>query len=394
MNQTICWSILALALATQIILPAKIHNIQDLQKLAEEGDSNAECLLGLQEMTGGDLYDPSLINTVSLDQILLNKLEKWRDQIRFIPGDEKGSEFELGSKTNDAFRWVEKSAQQGNKIALYCLGIFYLEGMAVKQNSGQAYENFKKSAELGFYRSCVPLKNLSLEKNDTKQALSWIMLGYNAGDVDCKVALGYMLLGGGPGLQKDDKRGFSYIEEGYRAGSKLAIGYLGDCYLNGWGTSKDLSKAFAFFKEGAPINKKCKLRLGQMYLHGESTAKDEQKGIALIEEVASTGGAEAKDYLGRIYANGWGVSVNNEKALVFFKEAASAGYPKAMFALGYAYYEGRIVKKDFQLAIIWLKKAKDRGSEQASELLEKIEAQDSSDPWNAFKRDAGRSNDL
>jgi len=48
--------------------------------------------------------------------------------------------------------------------------------------------------------------------------------------------------------------------------------------------------------------------------------------------------------------------------------------------LGYAYYEGRIIKKDFQLAIIWLKKAKDQGIKPASELLEKIEAQDSSDP--------------
>jgi len=374
MNQTICWSILVLALATQITLPAKNYNIQDLQKLAEEGDSNAQCLLGLQEMIGGDLYDPRIKDTVTVEQILLNKVEKWRDLIRFLPTEGDKFEIKTGSKTEEAFKWVEKSAQQANKIALYCLGIFYLEGIAVKQNLDQAYENFKKSAELGFYRSCVPLKNLSLKKNDTKQALSWIMLGYNAGDVDCKVALGYMLLGGGPGLQKDDKRGFSYIEGGYHAGSKLAIGILGDCYLNGWGTSKDLSKAFAFFKEGAPINKTCKLRLGQMYLHGEGTAKDEQKGIALIEEVASTGSSEAKDYLGRIHANGWGVNVNNEKALEFFKEAASAGYPKAMFTLGYAYYEGRIIKKDFQLAIIWLKKAKDQGIKPASELLEKIEA--------------------
>jgi TPR repeat protein len=87
--------------------------------------------------------------------------------------------------------------------------------------------------------------------------------------------------------------------------------------------------------------------------------------------------------------------VNRKKALEFFEQAAHEGNVLAMFVMGNAYYEGRYpLSKDIELAKSWLQKAKDRGNKQASELLDKIEAQDSSDPWNAFKRDAGRSNDL
>lgn len=378
MNQTICWSILVLALATQITLPAKIYNIQDLQKLAEEGDSNAQCLLGLQEMIGGDLYDPRIIDTVTVEQILLNKVEKWRDLIRFLPTEGDKLEIKTGSKAEEAFKWVKKSAQQGNKIALYCLGIFFMSGLGVEKDYDQAYENFEKSAELGFTKSCVPLKNLCVRKNDTNQAAVWILRGYDAGDLDCKVELGYMFLGG-LGVEKNEKKGFEYIEEAYRMGNKPAIGRLGDCYLNGWGTSKDLSKAFTLFKEGSATSETCKLRLGQMYLKGEGTGKDEQRGLALIEEVAAAGkgrSSEAKLYLGRIYANGWGVSVSRSKALEFFEQAANEGNVLAMVVLGNAYYEGRPpLSKNIELAKDWLQKAKDRGNKQASELLEKIEIQ-------------------
>jgi len=270
-------AILVLALATQIALSSKIQNIQDLQKLAVEGDSNAQCLLGLQEMIGGDLYDPRIIDTVTVEQILLNKVEKWRDQIRFLPVEEDKLEIKTGRKTKEACEWVKKSAHQENKIALYCLGIFFWYGLEVEKDYGQAYEKFKKSAELGFTKSYLPLKSLSVRKNDTNQAAIWILRGYDAGDLDCKVELGYMFLGG-LGVEKNEKKGFEYIEEAYRMGNKRAIGRLGDCYLNGWGTSKDLSKAFALFKEGAPTSELCKLRLGQMYIKARAR-KRMSKGV-------------------------------------------------------------------------------------------------------------------
>ncbi len=360
---------------TQIALPEKIQNIQDLQKLAEEGDSNAQCLLGLQEMIGGDLYDPRIIDTVTVEQILLNKVEKWTDQIRNLPSFEKGSEFETGSKTEEAFKWVEKSAQQGNKIALYCLGMFYGFGMGVKRDYDQSYKNFEKSAELGFLKSYRPLSALSVKKNNTKQAVDWIWRGYDAGDIDCKVEVGNLFLGG-LGVEKNEKKGFQHIEEAYRMGNKRAIWRLGNCYLDGQGTPKDLSKAFALFKEGASTSKECKLRLGQMYLKGVGTEKDEQKGLALIEEVASTGDApSAKAYLGKVYANGWGVRVDNAKAVGLFEQSALEGNTEGMFELGKAYYFGTMVKGDMELAKKWLQKAKERGVKEAGELLAKIEAQ-------------------
>jgi TPR repeat protein len=375
MNLCLVFTILTIWSVTQVALPEKIQNIEDLKKLAEEGDSNAQCLLGLQEMIGGDLYDPRIIDTVTVEQILLNKLEKWRDQIRFLPSLEEGSEFETGSKTEDAFKWVQKSAQQGNKIALYCLGIFYGRGMGVKKDYDQAYKNFEKSAALGFPKSYKGLSALSAVKNDQKQAADWLWRGYDAGDLDCKVEVGNMFLWGLQ-VQKDEKKGFRHIEEAYEMGNKAAIGRLGDCYLHGLGTSKDLSKALALFKEGSDLNLRCKLRLGQMYLHGKGVERDEQKGLFLVEEVASTGNPEAKAYLGRVYANGWGVGVDNSKAVGLFEQAALNGSGDGMFGLGKAYYLGEGIQKNEPIAKSWLQKAKDRGSKEAGELLKKIEAEE------------------
>lgn len=370
------WVTLLVFSAIQIALPAKIQNIQDLQKLAEEGDSNAQCLLGLQEMIGGDLYDPRIIDTVTVEQILLNKVEKWQDQVRLLPSFEKGSEFETGSKTKEAFKWVEKSAHQGNRIALYCLGMFYGFGMGVTKDFDQAIKYYEKAATLGFAKACKPLAALLYRKNDYKQAADWLWRGFDEGDLECKVDIARMFLGGKLGVNKDERKGFRLVKEAYEMNAKGAVGLLGTCYAEGLGTSKDLPKAYALFKEGSKIDRESKFHLGIMYLKGVGTEKDEQKGLALIEELATTGdNPRAKAYLGKVYANGWGVRVDNAKAVGLFEQAAMEGNTDGMLELGKAYYFGTMVKGDKELAKKWLQKAKERGVKEADELLSKIEDQ-------------------
>ena len=368
------WATFLVFSAIQIALPEKIQNIQDLQKLAEEGDSNAQCLLGLQEMIGGDLYDPRIIDTVTVEQILLNKVEKWQDQLRFLPSYESGSEFETGSKANEAFKWIKKSADQGNKVGLYCLARFYIEGIGVAKNREEAMKYLKKSAQLGYLKSYVMLgAGYSLYYNDEKQSLDWLWQGFDQGDLDCRVEIGRRFLIG-KGVAKNESKGFQLIEEAYQSGNKRAISALGLCYLDGLGTTKDPTRAFALFKEGSNASRHAKYLLGRMYLTGNGTEKDPQKGAAIVEEVAATGDHHATTYLGQMYANGWGVKVDQKKAISLYQEAAKAGNSEAMLELGKAYYAGSMVKGDKELARSWLQKAKDRGNKQANELLKKIDA--------------------
>lgn len=363
----------------QTALPEKIQNIQDLQKLAEGGDSNAQCLLGLQEMIGGELYDPRIIDTVTVEQILLNKVEKWNDQIEFFPQEENiwqernKTEIRSGKKTETAFKWIKKSADQGNRIASFCLGRMYSRGIGVPKNNIRAFDCYKQSASQNFQGAFRYLYALCNRKGDTNQAIQWLMDGMNANSLDCMAVMGanYTL---GYGVEKDETRGFNMIQDAYQKGSKSAPSLLARCYVNGVGTRTNIPKGFELAKEASCLNLDGKLLLGLMYLKGVGTQKDQSKGISLIEEVAATGGSPgAKTILANACATGEGIPFNTQRALELYEEAAQEGNAEAMWRLGEMYYYGRRVGGDRNLARNWLQKGKERGNKDAAMLLEKME---------------------
>ncbi len=49
----------------------------------------------------------------------------------------------------EAFKWFEKSAQEGNKFAQYSLANLYYYGNGIEKNSEKAFEWYKKSAAHG-----------------------------------------------------------------------------------------------------------------------------------------------------------------------------------------------------------------------------------------------------
>ena len=211
-----------------------------------------------------------------------------------------------------------------------------------------------------------------------KQMADWYWRGYDAGDLDCKVEVGAMFLYGVEGsVLKNEKKGFQIIEEAYQAGNQAAIWRLGQCYLEGLGTSKNPYKAFALFKEGSSVSPTSKFLLGQMYLQGLGTEKDERTGLVLVEEAASVSDNPVPKFaLGKAYATGvWGVGIDNAKAVKLFEQSALEGYDKAMLELGRAYYFGTMVKEDKLAAKKWLQMAKEKGVKEAGELLEKIDNQ-------------------
>ena len=168
-KKTLSFLLMAVILMSQTVFPEKIQNIDDLQKLAEEGNSDAQCLKGLQEMLGGVLYDPRIINTVTVEQILMNKLDKWEDQTRFIPSyQENYSDISAGTKSKEAFQWIYKSAEQNNKIALFCLSKMYREGIGIPKNKEKSFECIKKSAELKFSRSYYSLGAMYFSRGDRR----------------------------------------------------------------------------------------------------------------------------------------------------------------------------------------------------------------------------------
>jgi TPR repeat protein len=101
-----------------------VTNIDELKKLAESGDANAQCLMGVACYLGGPVYDPRLIETMTMENLLVGKISEWKDKVIANTDIDNEDAMGAGSISGQSYGWFMKSAAQGNKYALYCLGVF------------------------------------------------------------------------------------------------------------------------------------------------------------------------------------------------------------------------------------------------------------------------------
>lgn len=96
------------------------------------------------------------------------------------------------------------------------LGFMYKNGYGVDQNNQTAFNYFEEGAKVK--------------------------------DVYSLVSLGRTYLRGELGIEKDYKKALIYLTDASNKGNALAHYYLGECYLYGTGTNKDINKALQFYQ--------------------------------------------------------------------------------------------------------------------------------------------------
>ena len=113
------------------------NNIENLEKLAEQGNSEAQYLLGLHYEQGD-----------GLETDLKKAYELYSSSA--IHGYDK-AEYKVGRYCSlvkcdyiEAFKWFKKSAEKGNPEAQYELGMCYFQGKGVQRNRIKAIECFTK----------------------------------------------------------------------------------------------------------------------------------------------------------------------------------------------------------------------------------------------------------
>jgi TPR repeat protein len=103
--------------------------------------------------------------------------------------------------------------------------------------------------------------------------------------------------------------------EGYKAkaekGDRVAQGFLGSCYFEGYGV-----------------------------------AKDQVEAVKWLRKAADQGEATAQGFLGFCYFEGYGVAKDEVEAVKWYRKAADQGYPYAQFKLGACYAVGKGVAKN------------------------------------------------
>ena len=88
-----------------------------------------------------------------------------------VPGDEKTLWTEANTALaqkdyNTAFPKFLALAQQGNAIAQFNVGAFYLNGLGVQKDEKQAYDWFAKSAALGYARAMQVMQSAATKANE------------------------------------------------------------------------------------------------------------------------------------------------------------------------------------------------------------------------------------
>jgi len=336
-----------------------IKNVSELEALAKAGDSDALCLLGLQEILGGELVDPRIIQTMNLEQIIQNKLPLFEKKIDNLKFADDQFAVKTGGKLQKAYVFFSKSAEQNNPFGLYLSGWLEIEGTGTGKNKEEGFKKIKKAADSGFARAQTDLGTLfwygrGCEINRS-EAFRYYQEAASKGDTRAMAQLGW-LYKYGQGVGKNIERAVKYFDQSASQNDPYGLVYLGRCYLYGEGMEKNEFKGYELIKHASQGNGYGKTWLGICYLKGMGISKDEKRAFKLFQQATEEGDLYGLFMLGQAYGNGFGTPENDQKALEIYHKAAEHDSPEACWALGRNYYNGEGVPKDEKQASVFFEK--------------------------------------
>jgi len=168
---------------------------------------------------------------------------------------------------DECLKYYQLSADQGNEVALFSLGLMYYDGDGVPQDLERAREYFQAAADEGHSVSMCNLGGI-----------------YYAGE----------------GVDKDAKKAFSYYEQAAEKGDKYAQYNLGLMYYDGDGTTKDHHKARHFYELAAKQDHpRSQFLIGSLYYHGAVIEKDMDQAVHYLQLAVDNDEKEARYWLER-----------------------------------------------------------------------------------------------
>ncbi|NVN97335.1 sel1 repeat family protein, partial [Candidatus Nomurabacteria bacterium] len=213
----------------------------------------------------------------------------------------------------------------------------YDNGYGVKQNTSEALKWFKKSAENGY---------------STAQYNLGIMYEYGE-----KVEVDYL----------EAIRLYSNAAKQNNADAMSAIGSM---YLYGKGVAKNESEALKWFmKADDNGSNTAPFEICKMYMYGIGLTKDEKTAIMWLSKAVERNNSDAQAMLGRRLYN----ENKFDEAIRLFNLAANDDNVDGLYYLGITYMQGKGIDKDLNKAEVLIRRAAELGSQQAKELLKKVD---------------------
>lgn len=230
----------------------------------------------------------------------------------------------------EAEEWYGKSADMGCHDAMNALGCLLLE-----KKPAEAIRLLKAAAAAGNAKAQYNCYQLATSGHmgicSDAEALQNLKASAEAGHKPAQFEWGLQCL-----LKEDNATGFRFLKsaaDGPELESDASLQYaLGECYLRGVGTDKNLSAARSCFTRAASMHHpKAQYMLSKLVFRGEGGSKDEVQALSLMKAAALGGLSAAKLEYGVCLVNGIGTPADIPAGIAMIKEAADDGVPQAQY---------------------------------------------------------------
>ena len=335
---------------------------------------------------------------------LLQEAEQGDADAQFLIGKRYYYGYDLEEDHDQAFKWFSKAAEQGNDEAQCYLGHCYRFGYGVKKDDKQAMNWYLKSAEQNNKYAQSALSSMYIKQKDYNKALMWYKKSYPDGNPSIADMLNdeafYTVLNG-------EDNYMSLYQEAAKKGNPEALATMACAYVFGHKVKQDDKKALKMFqeclkKQNLPYND---VTIADVYYdaynnhysnsyvtrtmcydptpwlekaanlgHAEAqkdmgnicfNTDDYEQAVQWYEKASQQGNAVATRNLANCYLSGYGVTENNEKSYELFSKAANLGDARAQYAIGLFYHYGLVVEQDEEQAVYWFSKAAEQGEDDA-----------------------------
>lgn len=225
-----------------------------------------------------------------------------------------------------AVETIKEAAEQGDATAQYKLGVLYIQGVGMMQDSARACYWYRKAAEQG-------------------QMKAQYMLG--------------LMFSKGEGVPQDFVQARQWWEkaaaqEDTTGDNNVILFANGSFYFNLY------------------INGMAEYNLGELYSNGLGVSQDHDMARQWWEKAAARGFITAQLHLGYLYYQGEGVRQDYGMARQWWEKAAAQHNPSAQALVGSLYEHGEGVNKDFTTARKWYDEACKGGFQEGCAALERL----------------------
>ena len=214
------------------------------------------------------------------------------------------------------------AADKGSVEAWLELGGCYTHGWGVERNEEEAFKWYQKAAEQGNADACFIMLDNYSEGNE-ENVFKWYQKAAERGNAEAQCYLGDFYANGW-GVEKNEEEAYKWFQRAAEQGDASAQWLLGDCYANGEGIEKNDEEAFNWYQKAAEQgDAQAKIELGQRcYENGKGIAKNDEEAFKWFQRAAEQGNVEAQFELGQCYASGRGVEQNEAEAVKCYQKAA------------------------------------------------------------------------